>query len=347
MMVGVWLEILTQLPVLFQTFPKTNPLGSAARRATIALTQLRLRIFAGPYLDFLAALRRIDRLNTLYLRLVRHVEGGPVESRLEGLDCWQPCWQALSRAADRLLAADHPLRPLLDLGLSVGKARYSIVGPSVSNPTGGYRPPDLSPILSTAGRLPTNIRVKSRRLDWLVSWARSRDAADWEDLIKDFYTERGRRIGRAPSPADLALESAQVDDILDRLARDIPRGLKEVSDVEYELARSREATSQSGGVRARETPRWDRDLGLLTFRNVVVRKVRGGGVAKNIRAVLDTFQDDGWPDRIDNPLSGGRAEASARKNEAINTLNDHVVDYSIRFKADGTGEGILWEEATD
>jgi hypothetical protein len=145
----------------------------------------------------------------------------------------------------------------------------------------------------------------------------------------------------------LALESAQVDDILVRLALDIARGLKEVSDIEYELARSREATSQSGGVPRRETPQWDRDLGLLTFRNVVVRKVRGGGVAKNIRTILDTFQDDGWPDRIDNPLSGGRADASARKSEAINTLNNKMLINSIRFRADGTGEGILWEEVTD
>ncbi|MHB8956038.1 MAG: hypothetical protein ACYC4U_23915 [Pirellulaceae bacterium] len=50
-------------------------------------------------------------------------------------------------------------------------------------------------------------------------------------------------------------------------------------------------------------PSWDRSKGELSFDGETVRRIRRIGVAKNVVRVLDTFQELGWPDRVDSPLS--------------------------------------------
>jgi hypothetical protein len=62
-------------------------------------------------------------------------------------------------------------------------------------------------------------------------------------------------------------------------------------------------------------------------------------VAKNVVKILDAFQEDGWPKRIDDPLQPSKDQQ--RLHEAIKRLNDNLD--ILRFRADGTGQGILWE----
>ena len=58
-----------------------------------------------------------------------------------------------------------------------------------------------------------------------------------------------------------------------------------------------------------ETPRlkvrqsWDRIEGKLSFEGEVIKTIQRIGVAKNVVPVLDTFQELGWPARVDSPLS--------------------------------------------
>ena len=57
--------------------------------------------------------------------------------------------------------------------------------------------------------------------------------------------------------------------------------------------------------------------------------------------VLDAFQEDGWPDRIDDPLSPSKDQQ--RLHETIASLNENMALPLVHFRADGTGQGIVWE----
>lgn len=86
-------------------------------------------------------------------------------------------------------------------------------------------------------------------------------------------------------------------------------------------------------------PAWDSDRNQLWFEGQVVRQYRGRTVATRIHRILDAFREEGWPCRIDDPLPNG--PDSGRLRSAISKLNEGLS--GIRFFADGSGEGILWE----
>lgn len=84
---------------------------------------------------------------------------------------------------------------------------------------------------------------------------------------------------------------------------------------------------------------WDKQLGELRLDGDVIRRVRPG-VATNVDIVLDAFQEDGWPKRIDSPLRG-YAQDKATISDTVKSLNNKL--QMIRFFADGSKEGITWE----
>ncbi len=84
-------------------------------------------------------------------------------------------------------------------------------------------------------------------------------------------------------------------------------------------------------------PRWNKETHELRFKGQVIRKVRP--IAKNVIRILDAFEEDGWPSRIDDPLAP--SPETRRVSETLRTLNEGLD--MIRFRADGTGEGIIWE----
>jgi hypothetical protein len=85
-------------------------------------------------------------------------------------------------------------------------------------------------------------------------------------------------------------------------------------------------------------PSWDRIKGELSFDGETVRRIRRIGVAKNVVRVLDTFQELGWPDRVDSPLSSPNSQ---KHHATILSLNTDLS--RIRFRSDGEGEGFIWE----
>ncbi|MBM3965375.1 MAG: hypothetical protein FJ308_09965 [Planctomycetes bacterium] len=84
-------------------------------------------------------------------------------------------------------------------------------------------------------------------------------------------------------------------------------------------------------------PSWDCIKGELSFDGVVIRKILRIGVAKNVVRVLDTFEEEGWPTRVDSPLSPN----SQKHHATIDSLNTGLLQ--IRFRSDGKGEGFVWE----
>ena len=69
--------------------------------------------------------------------------------------------------------------------------------------------------------------------------------------------------------------------------------------------------------------------------------------SRNQEAILATFQEDGWPYRVYDPLSPiADCDPKRRLNDTIKGLNHHQENALIRFRGDGTGEAIIWELAS-
>ncbi len=89
------------------------------------------------------------------------------------------------------------------------------------------------------------------------------------------------------------------------------------------------------------TPHWDAEYRVLRLGQCVVKEYRVP--CRNQEAVLAAFQEEGWPHRIDDPLSPqGDIEPKSRLHDTIKSLNGHHKERLIRFRGDGTGEGVCW-----
>lgn len=86
-------------------------------------------------------------------------------------------------------------------------------------------------------------------------------------------------------------------------------------------------------------PKWNKARGELTYNGTIIKQISRITVATNSVRLLDAFQEEGWPDRIDDPLAPSKDQQ--RLHEAIKRLNGNL--HAIRFHADGTGQGIKWE----
>ncbi|MGO9112528.1 MAG: hypothetical protein ACLP9L_25135 [Thermoguttaceae bacterium] len=88
-------------------------------------------------------------------------------------------------------------------------------------------------------------------------------------------------------------------------------------------------------------PRWDRKLRLLSFDGYAVKQFRLP--ASNQEAVLSTFEAEGWPPSIDDPLPFVPGlQPKERLHVTIRHLNANHQTRLIRFRGNGTGEAVLW-----
>jgi len=92
-------------------------------------------------------------------------------------------------------------------------------------------------------------------------------------------------------------------------------------------------------------PVWNTDLRLLCFRGKVVK--RFARPATNQALVLSAFEEENWPNRIYDPLTPHPSlDIKRRLCDTIKCLNHGHENSLVRFRGDGSGEGILWEPAT-
>jgi hypothetical protein len=103
-------------------------------------------------------------------------------------------------------------------------------------------------------------------------------------------------------------------------------------------------TGEFSGEPAPETsthflrPCWDRDNYVLYLGSEVIRRIKRPNAAVNIIAILDAFEEDEWPRRVDDPLRGGADPV--RLAATVRSLNNGLS--RIRFSKDGSGEGVTW-----
>ena len=69
--------------------------------------------------------------------------------------------------------------------------------------------------------------------------------------------------------------------------------------------------------------------------------------ADNQVKILNAFQEESWPEHLDDPLPpNGSSEQKRRLHDAINKLNRHQIKPLIQFRGDGTGRGVCWRFIT-
>lgn len=91
-----------------------------------------------------------------------------------------------------------------------------------------------------------------------------------------------------------------------------------------------------------KVPRWDATCRELCWGLIVVKRFRLP--ASNQELVLAAFEEEGWPRHIDDPLPSPRdCDPQQRLHDTIKRLNRHQVNPLIRFRANGSGNGIFWE----
>jgi hypothetical protein len=89
-------------------------------------------------------------------------------------------------------------------------------------------------------------------------------------------------------------------------------------------------------------PQWDAGYRELRVGQCVVKEYRVP--CPNQEAILAAFQEEGWPHHIHDPLPPlSDIEPKCRLHDTIKRLNRHHKEQIIRFRGDGTGEGVCWE----
>jgi hypothetical protein len=83
-------------------------------------------------------------------------------------------------------------------------------------------------------------------------------------------------------------------------------------------------------------PKWDHMLRTLSVDGVVVAQF-GQHPAYNQVAVLAHFEQAGWPVGIASPFR------KRELNQTLKDLNRKIRPKLIKFRGNGTGEGVLWE----
>jgi hypothetical protein len=94
-------------------------------------------------------------------------------------------------------------------------------------------------------------------------------------------------------------------------------------------------------VKAPPKPHWDPPLRILSLDGVVVKRFHHKSPRQE--PILDTFEELGWPTRIDSPFPAGDLE---ELHNAVNKLNHHQENALIHFRVDGKRTGVIWELAT-
>jgi hypothetical protein len=94
-----------------------------------------------------------------------------------------------------------------------------------------------------------------------------------------------------------------------------------------------------------EQPVWIAARHELVYRGLIVKRFKVP--SPNQEIIINVFDEEGWPLRIEDPLPPCRDQLPrCRLNDTIRSLNRHQKHRLILFSGDGTGEGVLWERIT-
>ncbi|MCA9092670.1 MAG: hypothetical protein KDA68_04240 [Planctomycetaceae bacterium] len=175
--------------------------------------------------------------------------------------------------------------------------------------------------------------ARSTFLQWMREWN------EWRETLRrnrnrnwtDEFDKTNWPTNYAGKPLGLSQMRLHLFNVSEDFATELLK-LRKIND-----ENSENETVGSVNVVIKESPKWDKERSELSYNGRVVRSVARR--AKNIRCILDAFEESAWPCRIDDPLTNGPNDQRLR--ETIASLNERLDE--LRFRADGSGEGIIWE----
>jgi hypothetical protein len=89
-------------------------------------------------------------------------------------------------------------------------------------------------------------------------------------------------------------------------------------------------------------PTWDPDRRVLRLGDQVVKHFKVPSPSQE--AILQAFEEEGWPAAIHDPLPPQPGQDSKRRLRAtLQSLNGNQKNGLVWFRGDGTGERVLWE----
>lgn len=105
-----------------------------------------------------------------------------------------------------------------------------------------------------------------------------------------------------------------------------------------EMGEETDTLVQANVTRAK--PKWDLETGKLYYRDQIIRILRKTKKPTNIHLILDTFEEDGWPSRIDSPIPDD--SLGGKLHEAIRSLKKDLIAV-ITFSVQEGGKAVIWK----
>jgi hypothetical protein len=236
-------------------------------------------------------------------------------------------WKELRSLADDALDEGGRLRAFYELGVALGEYQLELwdldQAAVLSDDLG--RLPDILPVVERVRQLP---EVDVRRIPVLRAMVRSAPelnpgerATFYRRLIDENRDAFCLRTG--------AVGFSTINELAQTLDTRIQEGLQRIA---------LEPTRTGSGQR-REKPWWRRSVLQLHAEGRLVRDV--ARQAKHMIKILDAFEEDGWPRKIDDPLPKG--PNVLRLQDAVEQLNKGQT--TIRFRTHN-GRSVTWEWVT-
>lgn len=145
-------------------------------------------------------------------------------------------------------------------------------------------------------------------------------------------------------PEARRLNDAEAADWLVRNGYDAPPELAYlVADVFFTPGRPVEKGTAESNKNEPLKPSWDGERRELSFAGEICKAFKQP--APNQTRILETFEESGWPARIDDPISPLPGSVQRQRlADAVRGLKKNGV---IHFELDGTGEGVVWDPPAD
>jgi hypothetical protein len=107
----------------------------------------------------------------------------------------------------------------------------------------------------------------------------------------------------------------------------------------------RRSISTVSAVSSAEVPHWDDSTRMLWLGSNLIKQFKVP--ARNQELVLGAFEEEGWPNSIDDPLPPSTGiQSKQRLHDTIIRLNRSHQEPLIRFHGNGNGLAIHWERVS-
>lgn len=102
------------------------------------------------------------------------------------------------------------------------------------------------------------------------------------------------------------------------------------------------AAGETDGPQVVLKPHWNEQRRELWLADTIVKRFRVP--ARNQQTILSAFEEEDWPEHIDDPLPvSGDVDPGTRLHHTIYRLNNRQTNDLLRFHGNGNADGVLWK----